>query len=58
VLTAPAAMVWAIGLTLGAEAAGPTVLEWVSDAGTYGAVGLGLVVVWEILRRRRRRRTS
>lgn len=56
VISALAAMAWAIGLTLGAEAAGPTVLKWVSDAGTFGAAGLGLVVAWEILRRRRRSR--
>jgi membrane protein DedA with SNARE-associated domain len=54
VITAPAALAWAIGLTLGGEAAGPAVLDLVGDAGTVGAVALGLAVAWEILRRRRR----
>ena len=56
--TAPAAAAWAIGLTLGAEAVGPTVLEWVADAGTLGLVTLGLVVLWELGRRGLRRRRS
>lgn len=54
------AVVWAVGIGLGAFYVGPPVLDWVQDAGWISVVGIGLLVaagIWfEVARRRRLRR--
>ena len=51
------ALVWAVGIGLGAYYAGPPVLEVLNDVGTATLIGLGLLVVaaigFEVARRRR-----
>ena len=53
------ALVWAIGIGLGAYYAGPPVLDVISDVGTVTAIGLGVLVLvgvgFEITRRRRQK---
>jgi membrane protein DedA with SNARE-associated domain len=52
------AVVWSVGIGLGAYYVGPPVLDIISDVGTVTAVGLGVLVVvgvgFEVRRRRRR----
>lgn len=52
------AVVWAVGIGLGAYYAGPPVLDVLNDVGTASLIGLGLLVVvavgLELARRRRR----
>jgi membrane protein DedA with SNARE-associated domain len=54
------AIVWAVGIGLGAYFAGPAIVEFVGDLGTATAIGLGvlaaLAVGLELQRRRRRGR--
>lgn len=52
------ALIWAVGIGLGAYYAGPPVLDIVADLGWISAVGIGVLIVVAILfevRRRRRR---
>jgi membrane protein DedA with SNARE-associated domain len=53
------ALVWAIGIGLGAYYAGPPVLDVISDVGTVTAIGLGVLILvgvgFEITRRRRQK---
>ena len=53
------AVVWAVGIGLGAYYAGPPVLDIISDVGVATAVGLGLLMLvavgFEVARRRRNR---
>ena len=52
------ALVWAVGIGLGAYYAGPPVLDIVADIGWISAVGIGLLIAvaigLEVMRRRRR----
>ena len=61
-VNAASAIVWAVGLGLGAYYAGPPVLDVFDDFGVAASIVLGAVVValvgGELLRRRRRRRRA
>ncbi|HTU86263.1 MAG TPA: hypothetical protein VMF57_11865 [Solirubrobacteraceae bacterium] len=56
------ALMWAVGIGLGAYYAGPPVLDIVEDIGWLSAVGIGLLIaagIWlEVARRRRRSRET
>jgi membrane protein DedA with SNARE-associated domain len=56
------AVVWAVGIGLGAYYAGPPVLDIVADAGWLSAVGIALLIAagigLEVIRRRRRSREA
>jgi len=58
ITNAVSAVVWTVGIGLGAYYAGPPVLDVLNDVGTVTAVGLVLLVVvgigLEVVRRRRR----
>ncbi len=53
------AVVWAVGIGLGAYYVGPPVLDVISDVGVVTAVGLGVLVIvavgFEVTRRRRQK---
>jgi len=54
------ALIWAVGIGLGAYLIGPSVVDAVDDLGTATGIGLLVLIVvgvgWEIVRRRRRGR--
>ena len=56
------AVLWAVGIGLGAYYVGPPVLDVLADIGTATAIGLGLLVLagvgFELRRRRRQRREA
>jgi membrane protein DedA with SNARE-associated domain len=57
ITNALSAVVWAVGIGLGAYYAGPPVLDVLADVGTATAIGLGVLVIlaigFEVNRRRR-----
>jgi membrane protein DedA with SNARE-associated domain len=58
ITNAVSAVVWSVGIGVGAYYAGPPVLDVLSDVGTASLIGLGLLVLaaigFEVARRRRR----
>ena len=57
-LNALSALVWALGIGLGAYFAGPSIADLVDDFGLVGAIVLAAVVVASVLGRRRWRRRA
>jgi membrane protein DedA with SNARE-associated domain len=57
VANAASALVWALALGAGAYLVGPVVLDLMGDIGTFGLIGLGVLVVAGALVERSRRRS-